>query len=86
MDINLDKIAALARIKLDDKLKEKLKKEIPEILKAFSIVEKLEGEVKLHPIDLEGKPREDKPEKKKFNLWLNVKWKEDKYVVGPKVR
>ena len=86
MEIDIDKIAKLARLKLDEKLKEKLKKEIPEILKAFEIVEKLEGEIKIHSIDLEGKPREDNPKKKEFNMRLNIEWKEDNYVIGPKVR
>ena len=85
-EIDLDKVAMLARIKLDEKLKEKLKKEIPEILKAFSIVEKLEGEIIIHPIEIKGNPREDKPEKKEFNIFLNAKWREDNYIVGPKVR
>ena len=76
----------LARIKLDEKLREKLEKEIPEILKAFSIVENLEGDIKLHPIDLKGKPREDQPIKKEFNIKLNAKWVEEDYIIGPKVR
>ncbi|AAR39354.1 NEQ513 [Nanoarchaeum equitans Kin4-M] len=84
--MDIDRIAYLARIKLDEKLKEKLKKDIEEILKAFSIVENLDGEKALLPIDVTGNPREDIPEKKEFDLWKNAKYREDNYIIGPKVR
>ena len=87
MHIDLDKIAALARIKLDENLKKKLEKDIEEILKAFSIVENVnETELAIHSIDIQGNPREDTPEKKEFNIFLNAKWREDNYIIGPKVR
>lgn len=83
------KIAANARLELNEKDAEKFAKELKEILKAFSELDKIDvSKVKMamHPIELKNVLREDKEEAclSQDDALKNTRHKKDGYFKGPK--
>ena len=87
-DKEFDRLLKICRIKLNDKSKEKLKKDINEIIEYFNLIDNLntDEEPVFHSIDIKGRMRDDeiKEFKNVKGLLRNTKTYRD-YIVGPKI-
>lgn len=86
----VDKVAILARLKLSEKEKEQMRKDMEEILNAFGLLKEIDTKnVKpsLHPVESLNVVREDEPDKSldKKDALKNARQKEDGYFRGPRV-
>ncbi len=85
---DFERLLKIARIHLTDSEKEKIRKDIEEIINYFNEVDKIDCDLKpaFHPIEIKGETREDVIERfdNVQGLLKNTKTYRN-YVIGPKV-
>ena len=90
MEIDIERVAEVARIKLSEEEKEKYENDLKSILEAFEIISKVDTEnvdPSYLPIKVKNKMRKDEPEKSKGRKLLELtNLTEDGYFVGPKTK
>ncbi len=90
MEIDIERVAMVARIKLSEQEKEKYKNDLKSILNAFEIIEKVNTEniePSYLPIKVKNKMRKDQPKKSKGKELLKLtNLTEDEYFVGPRTK
>ena len=88
MPIDIERVARIARLDLTAKEKEKLEKQLNDILSTFSEINEInvDGvEPSFHPIKMENVMREDKKEKFEWDPFSNTGNKDGKFFKGPKI-
>lgn len=88
MHIDVERVARIARLDLTAHEKEKLEKQLNDILEAFSKINEIniDGiEPSFHPIKMENVMRDDDSESFEWDPFSNTKNKEGKYFKGPKI-
>ncbi|GBC74823.1 Aspartyl/glutamyl-tRNA(Asn/Gln) amidotransferase subunit C [archaeon HR06] len=85
--MNIEKLASLAKIKLSRKEKEKIEKEILEIISYFNKINSFKGSLTEEDlVTFENRWREDIPEKfKEEDILNNIPKRKDRYVKAPKI-
>ncbi len=90
MEIDIEKVANVARIKLNDQEKKRFEKDLKSILEAFEIISKVNTEninPSYLPIEVKNKMRKDIPEKSKGRELLKLtNLTEEDYFVGPRTK
>ena len=88
MEIDIERVARIARLELTTQEKENLKKQLNDILKAFSKIDEVDVskiDPSFHPIKIKNVMRDDNPEKHEWDPFSNTKNREGKYFKGPKI-
>jgi len=85
--MNIEKLASLAKIKLSKKEKEKIEREILEVINYFNKINSFKGSLTEEDLDIfENRWREDVPEKFEGEEILNhIPKRKDRYVKAPKI-
>ncbi|MDP8012759.1 MAG: Asp-tRNA(Asn)/Glu-tRNA(Gln) amidotransferase subunit GatC [Nanoarchaeota archaeon] len=87
-DTEFDRLLRICRLRLDKKERERIKKDVDEIIGYFNKIDDLNCDLEpaFHPIEIEGKMREDSVEKfdDQEALLKNTKTYRN-FVLGPRI-